>query len=40
MVADMKDLGVKMPKPEVDLNVIRRECHQATERIGKDDHRW
>jgi PPK2 family polyphosphate:nucleotide phosphotransferase len=29
VVATMEDLGMKMPKPVVDLEVIRREYHQA-----------
>jgi hypothetical protein len=27
----MEDLGMKMPKPVVDLNVIRREYHEHLE---------
>jgi hypothetical protein len=27
----MEDLGMQLPKPQVDLEVIRREYHQATE---------
>ena len=31
VAATMEDLGMQLPKPQVDLEVIRREYHQATE---------
>jgi PPK2 family polyphosphate:nucleotide phosphotransferase len=31
VAASMEDLGMEMPKPEVDLDVIREEYHQAAE---------
>ncbi len=31
VAATMEDLGMRMPKPQVDLEVIRREYHQAAE---------
>ena len=31
VAATMEDLGMQMPKPQVDLEVIRREYHQAAE---------
>lgn len=38
VAATMEDLGMRMPKPEVDLEVIRKEYHQAaTQADGKKD---
>jgi PPK2 family polyphosphate:nucleotide phosphotransferase len=36
VAAIMEDLGMKMPKPQVDLDIIRREYHQAA---SKEAHR-
>jgi PPK2 family polyphosphate:nucleotide phosphotransferase len=35
VAATMEDLGMRLPKPQVDLNVIRKEYHQAAEKSGK-----
>ena len=35
IVADMKDLGMKTPKPTVALNVVRREHQKAAEESGR-----
>jgi len=31
VAATLEDLGMKMPHPQVDLNAIRKQCHQAAE---------
>lgn len=37
VAATMEDLGMKMPQPTVDLDVIRQEYHQAAEDSGEAD---
>jgi PPK2 family polyphosphate:nucleotide phosphotransferase len=42
VAATMEDLGMKTPQPQVDLAVIRKEYHQAAERLarsGRSIHR-
>ncbi|HTS56040.1 MAG TPA: polyphosphate kinase 2 family protein [Terriglobales bacterium] len=34
VAATMEDLGMKMPKPQVDLDMIRREYHQAASKMA------
>jgi len=37
VAATLEDLGMKMPQPQVDLDAIRKEYHQAAEEQSKEE---
>ena len=36
VAATLEDIGMKLPKPQVDLEMIRRRYHEAEQRAGKN----
>ena len=37
VAATLEDLGMKMPQPQVNLDAIRKEYHQAAEEQSKEE---